>query len=225
MGLFVVGVVAPVKATTFSIDLVDGDWENSVPVPPDVTIVNSGPAGGLSTARWGTTTGDQSGYDFSSRVTPFDAESDGTAFALGTFTHHNFPIGQPVLDSIEISMTMEDLGIFNLVTTFDFDHDETPNTGGPVNDIVTIANPIVNVPFAFDGQDYYFNLFGFSQDGGNTLKTEFSTVEGEANIAELYARITERPVSIPEPSSVAMLLTGASGLLGFCRLYRKAHNI
>jgi hypothetical protein len=57
--LLAVGMVSPVNATTFSVTNVDGDWSNAVadPVGGVITITNSVASGGLSTARWGTSTG------------------------------------------------------------------------------------------------------------------------------------------------------------------------
>lgn len=217
MGSFLVGI-NPVKATSFSIDQIDGDWINAQPTS-GITINNSGSNGGLSTARWGTgaSTAGQSGYDFLSAATPVNAQSDGTAFALGTFTHLNWPITGTPLDKIDLSLALEDTGIFNVTTTFNIDHNETPNsTGGPAdNDIVTITNPIVNQLFTYNGQNYYFNLIGFSQNGGATISNVFSTVEGQANTATLYARITETPVNpVSEPAAMLLMSTGLAGLFG-----------
>jgi len=224
-GLSGIGMVSPVKADILSVTLVDGDWANAVanPVGGTITINNSGSAGGLSTARWGTPAqgsgGNQSGYDFTSVGTPFSVESDGTAFALGTFTHQNWPITGTDLNTIQLLLTGQVQGMSTAVTaTFDIDHNETLN---PAPDIVTITNPTVNQLFTVSGQDYYFNLIGFSTNGGVTIVPGFVTAEGQANSAALYGRITKAPV--PEPGTYMLL--GIGGLLGAAVLLKKRLSV
>ena len=223
---------SPVKATTFTIDLVDGDWANAVNVNPTpdtpTTIVNSGPTGGTSTIRWGTPLGTNvSGYTFESRLTPFDVTSDGTAFALGDFTHENWQIANNNISSVDLLLALDSNLIFNISTSFHIIHNETPNIYSPVdnplnNDIVTINNPIVNQLFTYGGNNYYFNLLGFSQDGGSTITTVFSTVEEQSNVASLFGKITEIPVDNPVPEPSTFFLLGSAlvglGILGKKRL-------
>lgn len=221
-GIMILGLILCMgnvaAADSFSITLVDGDWVNSIPT---VTINNSGSSGGLSTARWGIPTDGihQSGYDFDSLTTPFSVQSNGTPFALGTFTHLNYPIGGTSLDSINLDVHLEGTpGSIDVAAIFHISHDETPNNYYPPtnpgnNDIVTITNPILNEEFSYNGKNYFFNLIGFSQDGGQTITTQFSTVETLENVAILYGEITEAPVpTVPEPSTFLLIGGALAGL-------------
>ena len=85
---FTVGLAPVAWAALIPITAVDGTWSNAVPA--GVIIDNSV---NPRTARWGTPPlgGNQSGYNWSSSATPFNADSSGTPFSLGTFDHLNFP--------------------------------------------------------------------------------------------------------------------------------------
>lgn len=222
----VLGSVGMVRAD-LAVNSVVGSWANAQPAGPPAgyypVITNGNP---LSTVRWGDPVGTQrSGYDFLAVTTPFNAVVDGTAFGLGTFTHHNYPIYAPSLTSIDLNVSLSIFGFGALSPAFHFTHNETPNNAYPEtsslnNDIVTLTNPALNATFS-DGTDtYFFNLIGFSTDGGATIASYFSTVETLSNSALLYARITSRPITTPEPTTLLLLGLGLMGLAGV-RRYKK----
>ena len=221
VGLFVVvGMVAPAKAATlFTIDTVDGDWANAVTVPAaGATIANSSGTNATSTVRWGTTSGQQSGYDYASPVPPVAADSMGTPFAIGDFTHLNFPIGTPFLTNVDLKLDVQQtLGAnaFAITHTFAMTHLETSNIGaGCCPAVVTILNPTANVSFFVGVDEHFFNLLGFSQDAGATFTTMFNTAEKASNVATLYATITHKHVSVPEPATMLLMGIGMAGLMG-----------
>jgi hypothetical protein len=193
-----------------------GIWTD---VDPDNTVGITGI--GTSEISWGTpaTSSGQSGYSFvgvgPATVDPADLVA--APFALGTFTHNNFPIfGTPNPSSITGATLDVDLALdaFSTTFTFDFAHFETNNSanpcpaGGaqPCPDEVSFLDGGVSDQFiTLEGIDYNLTLIGFSQDGGTTLVENFLTLESQANSAVLYAQLTEVP-STPEPATLLGLI-------------------
>ena len=212
-----------VWANLVPITATDGVWTNGQPVGA-ATINN---ATDPRTARWGTG-GALSGYNWSPAATPFNADSSGVAFSLGTFNHLNFPIGGTPITSIDLDFSLQIDGLAPLLGTFHFIHDETPNavpcaypSTTPCADAVTVSSPFLNTPFNYLGVDYFFSLLGFSQDGGATTVNKFITQENQENIAGLYGVITEIPIGVPEPSTLLLLASGLVGLGGMAWRRRK----
>ena len=76
----------------------------------DPVITNGDP---ISSISWGTTNGQQSGYDFIAAQPlppPFDLPGPIPYFALGTFQHRNFTVGQPWLVSAELDVVLVEEG-------------------------------------------------------------------------------------------------------------------
>lgn len=196
-----------------------GAWINALPPGTLTTNINN-PGSGIDMVRWGGTVNNPntgSGYDFDPVDNPLPPLVMGSPFLLATFTHHNEVVFSSIT-SIQYAFSLSTNGNPALLTdTFNFAHNETPNSPPcvapsttPCSDIVTVSSVSLNQVITEGGDTYFFNLLGFSTDGGATISSQFISNEDGSNSAGLYAVVTLTPIS--EPGALALL---AAALAGF----------
>jgi hypothetical protein len=215
---------SPALAVTVNIDSITAGWANAVS-EADVTTIDG------TTVSWGNPDdgGGLSDYVFTpTDPTPFQAENP---FDLGVFTHENFPIRLPSLDSVDLVLSVAgtiDGVAFTLDPVFGFEHVETPNDatpcaeGGdnPCPDLVRLGNvQDLSEVVTVDGQDYTIVIEGFVDVVTGELTESYLTEENQNNNALLRARIDEPlppppppPAPIPLPAAGWALLAGIGGL-------------
>lgn len=188
-----------------------GTWHDPVDTVPgsqpgDPVIANGDPT---STITWGTTAGQQSGYDFTATLPPpFTLPGPIPFFSLGNFQHRNFSVDEPWLTSVELDVVLE-LAVDGVPTgplafTFTFNHEETPNTPPPgescpyptppgegCTDRVTIVASADPTTFNVGGVDYTLQMSFL--DNGSPVD-EFITREGgTVNSSGLVGEFTLPP--------------------------------
>ena len=223
-------VSGPAIATPLDITDIVGGWSNEAG-GFDITI-NNVAAQGTDTILWG------SGYEFTPGGDILGVPLD-TNVLLGTFVHINEPIRRGrSITSVDYDLGFATNGVpVSLSTTLMFEHYETYNRadpcadGGPnyvgINsngcaDIVTVLPAVLNSPIDVGGEIFFFNLLGFSLDGGLTFDSQFVSAEHGNNTVELYGVVgqptlvrllSEPPTAVPEPSTFALLFAGLIGLV------------
>lgn len=213
------------QASIVSLQNVTASWINSVPSAPDVTV--SGNSTTAPQARWGDPASPntlQSGYNFAVASQPIDftlsaPPSASATNLIGTFTHLNYPIYPPSLESITLRLVADvfvdaakvggqlsfDYGFTHWETTNDPDDHERgetcangqPNDQG-VNangcaDRVTLAWKTTSKDFLIDSSTYTLNVMGFSSDlAGLNPSVQFWTKEKFSNNAYIVGNVALR---------------------------------
>lgn len=155
----------------------------------------------------------------------------GSTFVLGVFTHNNFDIPTDPARTLGSATLAYQLGITGAVPStygesFQFSHNETPNSGPclvgapPCADIVTFVPNAVSGGFILGGQQYLIDILGFGTTPA-TPTLQFVSPEGQSNTTNLYARITT-PNVVPEPSTYALMAAGLAGIFALRRRNQRA---
>ena len=207
---------APATAGPIDITNITGNWQNPVGG-------NNVAGAGTAAITWGDGALPDSGYLFEPGADIFGA-AVGVPLLLGTFTHFNEEIPLPALTSVDLDFGFDTNGVpASANGVFQFAHNETPNLTGSSpadDDIVTITAPIVNLPVTVGTDVYFFNLLGFSVDGGTTIENVFSSAEGGHNAALLYGQLSTEPV--PEPATLVLFGGALAAVAARMRRSRRA---
>ncbi len=204
-------------AGTVDVNTAGGIWTNPTPAAGIVGV-------GTSKISWGSPA--LSAYSYATAAPVYDI-NPGVPFQVGTFTHENYPIGLPLLESavLEITLGMQIpgdgvLGGTNISKVFSylFNHNETPNAppcnpagDPPCPDVVSIPNPLASQTFQMDNLIYTLKI-GFMNDQGQ-LVNELITNENQDNQAFIYGVFTTEGVpQVPEPGTLLALGLGLSGV-------------
>ncbi|MES2626993.1 MAG: THxN family PEP-CTERM protein [Pseudomonadota bacterium] len=207
--------VAAQAVPVFSLTNVTGVWQNVVPQSA-LTEIEYQTVGGVTQVRWGQNVkpiNQKSGYGFDGAAPAAVPFFLGTDFLLGTFTHYNLPISlnSSILSAellVNFSITVDDVVVGDVVLA-SFLHNETNNqTCSPkpscTDDHVTLTATSGTTIFNYAGFEYTLDIIGFSTNGGATTIETFDTIENRNNTAGLYATLTSRPISVPEPGTLGL---------------------
>lgn len=200
-----------------------GTWSN--PQGAAVNFMNNG-----NTISWGNpvssnSPGDQSSYVFDGNGGVEVDETTSQVFKLGTFTHNNFPIAPADFLGATLTLNLDIDGQVMQDFTFDFAHNETPNSSPCDPQGATICPDVVDIPSAigqetisYNGKTFKLQILGFSDTIDGPKVTQFITEEGLSNQTMLFGQLKPEPV--PEP----LTILGSATALGFGAFFKREHS-
>lgn len=208
-----------------TLGLSEGVWSNPVG-GTDLNYLYDQPVaygnGKADQIWWGTQYKDQgqSGLDFTGAAPPPDTFNLGQPFEIGMLRHFNNPIlsgTSATAVDLTVGFTFDDPAGISGNFTFTLLINETPNTPGPVDDIISFPVATSSETIEIDGKVYVLEILGFGDTPG-ALDDQFVSPEGGTNATFLWGRLTQESM-IPAPGALLLGAMG-TGFIGWLRRRR-----
>ncbi|WP_430009220.1 choice-of-anchor K domain-containing protein [Methylophaga lonarensis] len=146
----------------------------------------------------------------------FNTDVD-SAFVVGSLYFYNGTIyAGTEATSVDFSLTFDFTAPNSFDETFTYNF-ALNNTVNPQGDTVKLAAAAPEYFYSFEGNDYYFELLGFSY--GGKVFDEIFAKELKGKTVQLLGKFTSIPSEVPLPAAVWLF---GSGLMGFMAFRRRA---